>query len=157
MTGVQTCALPIYQDLEKENSQLKDRLFRTEMEMQEERERWKAEKKEVMRRSEKHLEEMSINRAMMEQQVRDVESENLQLKERLSRMEMEMKQERERWVTEKEEMMKITKEFMLLICSSLSTMGQNVRVVERERDIRIEKGGDEKELKERKKEGAEKK
>ncbi|XP_036427715.1 LOW QUALITY PROTEIN: DNA ligase 1-like [Colossoma macropomum] len=86
-----------YQDLERENSQLKDRLFRMEMEMKEDRERWKAEKEEVMRRSENHLEEMSINRAMMEQQVRDVESENLQLKERLFRMEMEMKEERERW------------------------------------------------------------
>ncbi|KAL6472004.1 hypothetical protein MHYP_G00206540 [Metynnis hypsauchen] len=61
--------------LKRENLQLKDRLSRLEMEMQEEREAWKVEKREILRR----------NRASDHLAL---ETENLQLKHILSWLEM---------------------------------------------------------------------
>ena len=58
---------------------------------------------EILRRSEVHMKAMSSNRVMMEHKVRDRESEKHHLKDTLSRVEMEMPEERERWRAEKEE------------------------------------------------------
>ncbi|KAL6484043.1 hypothetical protein MHYP_G00089160 [Metynnis hypsauchen] len=54
-------------DLERENLQLEDRMFRLEMEMQEEREAWKVEKRDILRRGEELMEDTSRNRASMEE------------------------------------------------------------------------------------------